>query len=206
MPFAFCYTRRFDSEKLVAYEAGYRVRPYLRVLIDATQFLNVYDDVRSLEFGAPPPPGRVDLLNNMNARTYGSEVSLTYDVTEQLRVTGGYSYLHKRLSMDSGHRDLFSGSFEGNEPKHQFFLRQIANLPFKTEFDSTLRFVDDLPNPSVPHYLELDARLGWSINDRMEFSIMGQNLLDRQHPEFNGASPFRAEVLRNIYGQISARF
>ena len=193
----------FDSEKLIAYEVGYRGRPASRLSADIATFINDYDDIRSLELGSPP--GRVDILNNLNARTYGGEVSFTYDALEQTRLSGGYSYLHKRLSVDAGHIDLFNGTLEGNDPKHQFFVRQTTNLPAHLEFDSTFRFVDNLPNPVVPHYFEMDLRLGWTPTERWEFAIVGQNLLDAQHPEFNGPSPFRSEVVRNIYGRVKFR-
>jgi iron complex outermembrane receptor protein len=196
----------FDSEKLIAYEAGYRASPHPRLTVDGAAFLNVYDDIRSLEFGAPPPPGRIDILNNMNARTYGTEIALTIDVLERLRLSNGYTYLHKRLTMDPGRTDVFSGALEGNDPKHQFFIRQTADLPRRLQVDSTLRFVAALPTPPVSHYFELDARFGWAPSDSIELSIVGQNLLDARHPEFNAPSPLRAEVTRNIYGRVALRF
>jgi iron complex outermembrane recepter protein len=39
----------FDSEKLVAYELGYRIQPINQLTLDLTGFYNVYDDLRSLE-------------------------------------------------------------------------------------------------------------------------------------------------------------
>jgi iron complex outermembrane receptor protein len=196
----------FNSEKLIAYEAGYRARPRSRLTTDLATFINAYDDVRSVELGVGPPIGRINLLNNMNARSYGVEVSITYDVLESLRLYTGYSYLHKHLFTDADHIDVFRGTLEGDDARNKFFIRETANLPHRLQFDSTLRFVDKLPDPFVPHYVELDARFGWTPKGSMDFSIVGQNLLDAQHPEFNAASPTRAEVLRNIYGRVTVRF
>lgn len=70
----------FRSEELLAFEAGYRVRPHDRVSFDLAGFFNLYDDLRSVEPGAPfaendpPPPHTVSPLvldNKMSARTWG---------------------------------------------------------------------------------------------------------------------------------------
>jgi iron complex outermembrane receptor protein len=194
----------FQSEKLIAYELGYRARLQNRFSIDIASFYNDYDDLRSLELGGAP--GNVLILNNLNATSYGGEVSTNFDASDRLRFTTGYSYLGKRLTSAPGSRDVFSGTLEGNDPKHQFLIRGSADLPLNLEFDSAFRFLGSLPAPPVPRYAELDARLGWSPNPDLDLSIVGRNLLDAQHPEFGPPGPFREELERNIYGQIRFRF
>lgn len=68
-----------------------------------------------------------------------------------------------------------------------------------------LRAVDELPSPSVPRYVELDARLGWRVTEGLELSLAGLNLLDSSHPEV-GALPTRREVPRSIYVGARVRF
>jgi iron complex outermembrane receptor protein len=58
--------------------------------------------------------------------------------------------------------------------------------------------VDQLPNPHVPGYVTLDARLGWRFAKDLEISLAGFNLFDRRHPEF-GIGPNRSEVPRQVY-------
>jgi iron complex outermembrane receptor protein len=57
----------------------------------------------------------------------------------------------------------------------------------------------------VPSYVALDLRLGWRPTPNWEFAIVGQNLLDRQHPEF-GAPATRQEIPRSVYGKLTWRF
>ena len=73
------------------------------------------------------------------------------------------------------------------------------------QFDSYLRYVDDLPFPATPAYLELDARLGWSPCQNLELAIVGRNLLDDAHPEF-ASSPLNREVQRSVYGILRWSF
>ena len=54
-----------------------------------------------------------------------------------------------------------------------------------------------LPNPPVPSYVAVDARLAWTVSRGVELSLAGFNLFDRSHPEFN-AAPARSEVARSF--------
>jgi iron complex outermembrane recepter protein len=193
----------FKAEALVAYEAGYRASPNRRFSLDIATFINVYDRLRSVEFR---PSNRALELNNLNARTYGGEVEGNFDATSWLRLRTNYSYLFKRLTTESGTVDLFAGTLEGNDPRNQFLVQALTNLPGRLEWDTTLRFVGSLPAPVVPHYTELDSRLGWDPIPGLEVSLIGRNLLDRAHPEFGPPSPFREEVERNIYVRLAFRF
>jgi iron complex outermembrane receptor protein len=201
--FQFIGNPDFKSEELIAIEAGYRSRPAPRISFDIATFFNVYNRLRSLEL---QPPAGIFLLNNLNAKTYGGEVSANYDAFEWLRFTTGYSYLGKLLSLDPPHVDFFSGTIEGNDPKHQFLIRGAADIGGGIEVDSTVRFVSRLPNPAVPRYFELDARIGWNPHEIVELSIIGRNLLHDQHPEFGPPSPGRHELERNIFARIALRF
>ena len=72
------------------------------------------------------------------------------------------------------------------------------------EFDTGLRAIASLPNPAVPAYVEVDARIGWVASNRLQFALSGFNLLDSQHAEFIVTSPPRREQRRTLYA--SARW
>jgi hypothetical protein len=54
----------------------------------------------------------------------------------------------------------------------------------------------------VPGYGTFDARLAWWYQGNLEFSIVGQNLWDNQHPEF-GPVATRQEIPRSVFGKIA---
>ena len=68
-----------------------------------------------------------------------------------------------------------------------------------------LRHVAQLPNPAVPSYTELNARIGWLVNPRIELGIVGQDLLRAQHPEFGTSVPRRIEFQRSIRASLTLR-
>ena len=195
----------FKSESVLAYEVGYKTQPVAEVSFDIATFYNVYGDLRSLE---PQPQTNTTILiaNKLNARTYGAEITADYQVTSSWRLRAGYVYLGKRFSLDPESRDPGLGAAEGNDPQNRFLLRSYLDLPRDFEFDTALRFMGELPSPVVPRYLELDARFGWLYGREFDFSIVGRNLFDSQHPEFGVGGPTRQEVQRSAFGRVTWRF
>ena len=194
----------FDSEKVIAYELGYRVRPLDRLTLSLAGFYNDYSDIRSLATNALSNNALV--FGNANrADEWGLELSGNYQATDWWRVRGGYTYLNKRVRTRPGESDLNQGRAEGNDPAQQFVLQSMLDLPGHVELDGVLRYVDTLPSPSVPSYITADLRLAWRPWRDLEFSIVGQNLIDNRHPEF-GAVATRQEIPRSVYGKVTWRF
>jgi iron complex outermembrane receptor protein len=78
--------------------------------------------------------------------------------------------------------------------------------------DATLRYVDRLTIAraynttalDVPQYFSLDLRLAWKPRKNLEFSVVGQDLLDSEHLEYAPALQSQTtEVGRSIYGKIT---
>jgi iron complex outermembrane receptor protein len=208
----------YRSEELIAYEAGYRFQPVKNLSLDLAVFYNDYDHLRSLEQGTngietiPAPVHAVSTVvvdNELTGETYGAELGATLQITDWWRVRGGYTYLQMQLHTRRKSSDTTSEGSEGQSPHHQFSIRSSISLPGHTEFDCGLRYVDSLPTPNIPAYLELDARVAWHPSDHWEIAIVGRNLLDKQHPEFSPSPLFntqRTEVQRGVFGKITFRF
>ena len=191
----------FDSEKVIAYEAGYRAEVSPRASIDVATFFNVYDRLRSQEF--PSAPGQPIVLSNMlNARAWGADLSATTLVVPQWRIHTSYSYLRLTAAVDPGSRDPTRGFSEFNDPSHMFKLRSSIDLSRGVEVDGVFRAVSRLPHPVVPAYAELDARIGWRVSPSFEISLIGQNLLHARHAEFHRSTPIREEFQRGAYVRI----
>jgi len=194
-----------ESEKLIAYELGYRVQPINQLKVDLTGFYNDYDDLRTLEPILPGPVSPSIVKNKLFGETYGVELSATAQVTRLWRLQGSYSYFDAQLHREPGSRDTTTEAIdEGSSPHNQFFIRSLLDVGWNIQFDSTLRYVDVLPLPKVPSYITLDLRLAWSPRKDLEFAVVGRNLLDDRHPEF--APTFigtqKTEVERSVYGMV----
>ncbi len=194
----------FDSEKVVAYELGYRVQPAEKLSLDLSTFYNIYDDLRSQE---PTPPTGLPIVleNRLDAITYGAEFALRYQLTDRWKIKGSYTYLIKDLDLEDGSGDPTGGASEGNDPRHLFSFYSFVDLGWNVQFDQVVRYVDTLPNPRVDSYLVMDLRLAWRPRENLELSLVGRNLLDNQHPEF-GSLAARREVEHSVYGKVTWRF
>jgi len=204
-----------ESEKVIAYEAGYRVSPTEKFFLDFTGFFNQYTDMRTFEggFGSAFFTGTHFIVpstarNMMDGETYGLEFAGTYQATEKWKLSAAYSFLQMQLHPNSASTSTTDRSLEGQNPHNQFNLRSYVDLSDNVELDLSLYYVDNLPSDNVPHYLRLDGRLGWQIDENTELNFVGRNLLDRLHPEFRdtggGNTPTEAE--RSFLIEIVHRF
>jgi iron complex outermembrane receptor protein len=193
-----------QSEKLIAYELGWRAQARPRLSLSVSTFYNDYDDLRTVEPGPPPAGIPFTLGNGLRGHAYGAELATVYQVSDRVRLRGGYTFLKKKLSLKPGSADPNGGRGEGNDPEHQFLIQSSADLPGQLELDAVFRFVDALPDPRVPSYADLDLRLGWKAAEHLELAVVGQNLLHGKHIEFN-SSPSAREVQRGVYGRITWR-
>jgi iron complex outermembrane receptor protein len=187
----------FASETVLAYEAGYRVRPVDRLSLSLATYYNDYNDLRSLD---QVTPNYFVIGNGFRGQTWGVELSGSYQATDWWRLRGGYTYLNKLLWPD---RPTVTPSVrEGNDPDNQVMIQSIMDLPAHFQFDLVGRYVDTLENPHVPSYVTFDARLAWWFKGNLEISVVGQNLWDNQHPEF-GAASTREEIPRSVFGKVA---
>jgi len=198
-PFLIAGGPNFKSEKLIAYEVGYRAQLTPQASFSVSTFYNVYDDLRSIE---PGPGGALPFTftNKMKGYTYGVETWGSYRVFDWWRMSAGYNYLKEKLGFDADSRDSNTAA-AGNDPAHQFSVRSAINLPHNLDWDVGLRVIGALASPDVGHYVTLDTRLGWTVMNGIELSLIGYNLLDHDHPEF-GAGTTRSEVARAFYAKL----
>jgi iron complex outermembrane receptor protein len=201
----------FQSEKLTAYEVGYRVQPIPRLSASISAFYNVYDDLRTFE---PSPGGVLPLIieNRMEGETYGVEAWGSYQATDWWRLTAGANWLHKDLRFKPGSAALGGVQIAGDDPAYQVSARSMMNLGRRVILDIDVRNVGALPSPASPSYVELGARVAWSMTNAIELSVTGSNLLHPHHPEFgSGSSTVQlgatgVETGRSVYAAVRWRF
>lgn len=203
--FPFVVGGDFQSEKVLAYELGWRLQPDADSSLSLAAFFNEYDDLRSVQPGGPPFGLPVTFANGVEGDTYGLELAAAYQVLEGWRLKGGYTFLKKHLAVKPGSIDLNDASVESNDPQNQLVIQSLLTLPHGIELDGVVRYVDSLADPQVPSYVSVDLRVAWSVTEQLEVSIVGQNLLDERHPEFVPSNPSAREIERGVYGRVTWR-
>lgn len=202
---------RFESETVIAYEAGYRARIGPRMLVSLAAFFNRYDKIRSVG-PASAAPAPLHIQNNVEGHTHGMEIDTTYEVGPGWRLRAGYALLAESIRVKPGRVDLNNGLSEVADPRNQFSLRSSWDLPKRFELDAGVRWVDELrvngggAPAYVPAYWEMDVRLAWRPAEKLELSLVGQNLLHDRHREYGAPSPTREEIERSVYAKVAWRF
>lgn len=204
----------FVSEKLVASELGYRFQPINPVSFDLATFVNHYDDLRTLEPGAPfaeadPVPHTVlpfTAMNRMSGITYGVECAAHVKPFSWWKLVGTYTYINAEMELEDGSADPVSElQTEGSSPDHQFHIRSLMSLPYNFEFDTALFYVGRLAGSDTSPYTRVDARLGWKPTDTLALSLVGQSIFDARHAELNSPT-FATQVDRVVYGKFTIEY
>jgi iron complex outermembrane receptor protein len=197
-----------EAEVLWAYEMGYRVQPHKNVSVDAAAFYNHYTDLLGVggisRFipGAPVGIAELPFANLLTADTYGGEVSVTVTPTDAWRLTAAYSLL---LADFHGPAEADPEGQERKIPTQQVVLRSSYDFSKRASLDLQVRYVDQIE--SVPAYVTADMRLLYRLTDRLDISLVGQNLFGDQHLEQAGQPvTTTTAVPRGVYGKITWRF
>jgi len=207
----------FVSEKVLAYELGYRGQLSSKVSTSLSLYYNVYQDLRSISATGTstyyPYPYPDYFQNNLHGQTYGLEWSGNYQVCDPWRLHVGYNLLKEHIKIDPGSTDVDGGFFETADPQQQVFVRSSLELTRNIDLSAGLRWVDELhmaQSPTdgpalgtVPSYVELDARIGWRVNEHVELSLVGQNLLHDHHVEYGFPNASQGEIVRSVYAKVS---
>jgi len=199
------------SEILNAFEIGYRAAPAKNYTFDIATFYNRYDNLSNLAQGAPFVSGnRVEIpyqfANQNELRSYGFEALNTWRPMHSWTLQGWYSWMTSEIDIAEGSLSL--GNNGRVDPRNQAFLRSLISLPYNIDFDSYVRYVDSIPDYKIPAYMDLTLRVAWKLSDKIEFAVVGSNLLHRSHKEYVGdaiaVSP--AALQRAVLGTVSVKF
>jgi iron complex outermembrane recepter protein len=208
----------FESERLHGYEAGYRALFGPRLFLDVAAFHNQYRDLQG--FGVPslsvdpePTPAHLTLhvpyANAVEGSTDGFEIALDARPVPRWQVRAAYSYLDLALRAKPGAADTLDpvAAYEGSSPRHEVFFQSRIDLPWRLELDQVYRYVSDLPHQAVAGYHSLDLRAARRLGAGFEISVVGKDLLQPEHAEFEHDHDPRlvVQIRRSAYVQLTFR-
>jgi iron complex outermembrane recepter protein len=205
-PFAIAGGPNFRSEKLLAYQIGYRARPREDLAFSVTLYHHDYDGLRSLE---PPDSGAGGgasvIGNGLDGRSRGAELAAEYHVLPDWRLRVGYTAMRVRSWPQPGSGDRAAVGTPALDPNRQLLVQSQLDLPANTALDAVLRYVGPIRNHRVAGYTELDVRASWRPVPALEVAVIGRNLLHPRHAEF-GAPQTRREIERSFEGTVLWKF
>lgn len=203
----------YGAENVIAYEAGYRYSTTNGFSFDLALFYNRY---RELQTYKQVDSTNIDITNDLEADSYGLELSTRWRPLPWLATQLNYSYL--KINTDaqgyaSGEYSVSALVGENSSPRHQVALLTSIDLGKNVRLNLQGRFVDELAIASavafyaeqkVESYYALDANVSWQIRDDLRLQVVGKNLSDDQHLEF--VSEFfvpATEIGRSFYVKLT---
>jgi iron complex outermembrane receptor protein len=210
---AFVPNDNYKSEKLTAYEIGYRNQITPSFSVDVASFYNEYDHLTTFSIQDPLLVNNeteplhlfipVIFTNEMAGVSTGAEFVASWAVNENLMLSADYSYLHMSL-------EAIAPTQEGAEtisPQHQLGAKVFWSIDNSWSLGALVKYVDKLSGSDVDDYVRMDINLGYQLTRELKFNIVGQNLLEKNHREFGGIDDINAaEVERSVFAKLTWNF
>ena len=203
----------FKSEDLTAYEFG------LRSLLDenlSVDFSIFYNDYNNLRTGNDPEStlivdadgAYVELVgtanNDLEGETYGFEAAVEWQVTDDWKWLGSYSYMEMDFDF-AGQLEAFLNSFYA---RHQGSLQSRLNLSDNIETDLWLTYTDEIAIQNQPEIWDLSVRLGWQPTPQWQLELVGQNLLHDHKKQLTSEviTVVSSEIERGLFFRVNYKF
>jgi iron complex outermembrane recepter protein len=215
IPFAFQGTEDHTSEVVVEYDLGWRWQASETLNLDVTAFVQ-----RTQNFQVFVPNATVPTILNQNdiseRSSAGAEAQVRWRPVDYWNLVLNYTRIHIDHS-----GNFFSLSGDHSSPESQVGVFSYLDLPGNFELDLMYYYhgpfgTNDNTSVSTEFngYHKADVRLGWHPTERLELSIVGQNLLDHRHREgldfFEGSQALTgqppSEVERALYFRAGFTF
>jgi len=197
--------RLFRPETVLAYESGTRIEVSASLSTSVALFYNDHDDLRTIEFN--PGTGTYFWGNAMKGDTYGAEAWASWQVSDWWRLASGFTALREHFIFKPGASGILGVAQAADDPSSHADITSSMQLNHRLTLDATLRYVGALPSPALPHYVELNGRLGWRASDSVDLSINGLNLLHARHYELPPLPDVGGEAIgRSVMAEARWKF
>jgi iron complex outermembrane receptor protein len=212
-----------ESEELVAYEVGDREQISKTFSVDSTAFCNVYRDLIGFETtGTTLDPGQTPsevvtsaYANDQSARTYGTEVALNLQATDNLRFEGSYSLLIANVTDYSKYGVTPNASaIDQSFPRNMFQVHSYLDVTRNIQLNASVYYYEAIGNknvlgatgPAPGSYVRGDLGVNWQVNPNLELSAGVQNAFEPHHLEASFNADYSAEADRAVYAEATWRY
>jgi len=172
-----------QTENVLFYEVGGRLRPNEKSLIEFTAFKGFYKGVPDVIRGAPNFATLtipINLTNVLNGKGEGIEANFRYQPWEWITLKGSYTYLHQNYAPFPVINAETIGTARSNkaqDPANRFHIGVGVNPVRNVELDANLYFTGPFRDGKINGNHRLDARLSWKPIKELDISMVGQDLL-----------------------------
>ncbi len=185
----------FAAEDLTAWELGVRKQLTTDFSLDIALFYHQYDNLREgqdLEVTQQSDHFLADVIigNVLQGTGKGVELAARWQVNDHWHIQAAYTQQSLDLSYKPGFERLQSNpnALEASPPSPESILSLSSYYNISDKLGLNLWLRSNSATPPVAHShstTTLDAQLLWRVNPEMQISLVGKNLLDDSHHEFD---------------------
>ncbi|WP_300138143.1 TonB-dependent receptor plug domain-containing protein [Pseudodesulfovibrio sp.] len=171
--FAVSPSSDLTTEKLVAYEAGYRQRLSNDLRWDVSLYSNRYSELAMLELD--PVARTATLVNSLSGASYGMEAQVNWTVTPWLGLVPSVSTVYQDIY---GLHSPPQGDSVPDRGLTTEWKTQILTKPLKdVGLDVLVGYLDGPSGQdSHPDYLLLEAHGSWKVSESLMLELIARNL------------------------------
>jgi|GEM_PF-1014155 len=183
-----------EEERSVAWETGVRKLFEDKALLDLSLFFNDYDNLTSFEMqglepglraGVPVIEARQRIENNLEAESYGAELTAEIVLSEKWQLGGTYTHHQIDASADEGSTDEFGLSRLNVVPENEVLLHLGYSHSERLQLDSWLEYSDELDEIGIDAITRLRLRAGYEATPKWSLDFVVENLLNDGEIEFS---------------------
>jgi iron complex outermembrane recepter protein len=206
--------KKFGSEHMAAYEAGYRWQPNKRFTLEASAFYNHYTGVETAVQAdngfemSPTPHAVADVVyvNGLHGPSYGGEIETHWSLSERFKLSASYALLRASLGPDPG-INLLSPPSNNDSPRHTLLAEGSYRLRKTVEFGTFVRAMSSAKDAGAAKYTQMNAHVRWILGEHSDFSINGEDLLSQKTPEFSIPETTVSALLgRRVFAKFTWQF
>lgn len=160
------------TEKLIAYEAGYRRELNEEAHLDLSFYVNDYDDLMMLVLDSATNTGSFD--NSLKGTTYGMEALVDWRVMPKVTLQPSLSLIYQDIygSVPSTMFESMPNDGMGGEAKLQVMTQPTDTVGF----DVFVAYLDGPKLKGINGYFNLEAHVSWKATDSLMLELIGKNL------------------------------
>jgi len=192
----------FRTEKLTAFEAGTRIQATSHASLSVSAYYNLYDDLKAIEI-TPVSFTPLFWSNAIKGHSYGLEAWGDLAIANWWKLSAGLNLLHEDFRFKPGASGILGVAQVGDDPPRQATLSSTFTIGHGLSAEANFRYVGPLPDPAVSSYYELGGSIGWRLNNQLQLSVSGRNLLHKWHQELPAA--IANQVPRTILAGVKWR-
>jgi iron complex outermembrane recepter protein len=175
---------RLEPINADSYELGYRAQLGERTKLDATAYLNTFDNLQGYGATAPATPFVIQVNNIDRGKAWGSKLALELALGAATKGTASY------------HFQSASGPLQSITAPHKLLLGLRGPLLGAVHYSLDGRYVSHteyrgdpverilVPERDVPSHFGVDAFLGWDVARDVEVGFRVRNLFHQVRSQF----------------------